>query len=56
MVEMRTYRPEDAGAILALWNGALEADKAAMEFARHFLPEALKTLPMSSDMAKLGGD
>jgi hypothetical protein len=31
-----------------------EADKAAKEFARHFLPEALKVLPMPADMERLG--
>lgn len=34
--------------------GQREADNAAMEFARHFLPEALKVLPMPADMARLG--
>ena len=32
---------------------ARKTDEAAKEFARHFLPEALKTLPMPADVEKL---
>ena len=33
-----------------------KADEAAKEFARHFLPEALKVLPLSPDAAASGAD
>jgi len=33
-----------------------EADRAAKEFARHFLPEALKVLPMPADLERLDAE